>query len=349
MGRPRDRRSAEGLLPRMEAIPRKNGFTYRYHPVGAKPINLGHDKLDACRQVLNLLGKADNQGSVQWVWEQYQKTAKWLKLAEGTRADYSQAAKELLKIFGTAPIGAIRSTAVARYVHIERAGSPRRANIEKALLSNLFKLGIKLGVCEVNATIGVEPHEEEARTEAPDPGVLKRFLDWLMEQTPQRRIIAMAARYASLAGNRQVEFLPLSWPQVDFKEMVIRVKRAKQRGKKRELIIERIAISPDLHALLLELKALNKDRDVDCLYVFPTRDNNPYSARGFKTLWQRCVLAAIEEKILRQEDRFTFHDLRAYYATVHKQVHGQLPDLHKDPGTTARIYDRNKVIDRASL
>lgn len=89
----------------------------------------------------------------------------------------------------------------------------------------------------------------------------------------------MAARYASLAGNRQVEFLPLSWPQVDFKEMVIRVKRAKQRGKKREMIIERIAISPDLHDLLLELKALNKERDADCLYVFPTRDNNPYTAR----------------------------------------------------------------------
>ncbi len=74
-----------------------------------------------------------------------------------------------------------------------------------------------------------------------------------------------------------------------------------------------------------------------------------YTARGFKTLWQRSVTAALEEKVIRPEDRFTFHDLRAYYATVFKERTGELPDLHKDPGTTARIYDRNKVVNRSSL
>jgi hypothetical protein len=53
MSRPRDRKSSMGLLLRMEAIPRKSGFTYRYHPVGGKPINLGHDKEAAIRKVLD--------------------------------------------------------------------------------------------------------------------------------------------------------------------------------------------------------------------------------------------------------------------------------------------------------
>lgn len=45
MNRPRDRASARGLLPRMESRPRKDGLvTYRYHPVGGKPINLGTDR-----------------------------------------------------------------------------------------------------------------------------------------------------------------------------------------------------------------------------------------------------------------------------------------------------------------
>ena len=50
MPRPRDRQSATGLLPRMEARTRKDGqITYRYHPRKAdgsrgKPINLGTDK-----------------------------------------------------------------------------------------------------------------------------------------------------------------------------------------------------------------------------------------------------------------------------------------------------------------
>ncbi|KAF1046496.1 hypothetical protein [Xylophilus sp.] len=38
---------------------------------------------------------------------------------------------------------------------------------------------------------------------------------------------------------------------------------------------------------------------------------------------------ALEEKVIAAEDRFTFHDLRSYYVTMHKQAHGTLPDLHK--------------------
>ena len=85
------------------------------------------------------------------------------------------------------------------------------------------------------------------------------------------------------------------------------------------------------------------------IYVFPTRDNNQYTDRGFKTLWQRCVLAAIGKKILTAQTRFTFHDLRAYYAMKHKKDRGALPDLHANPETTARVYDRNKEVGRESF
>jgi hypothetical protein len=41
MKRPRTVRAAHGLLDRMEVRPRKDGLvTYRYRPVGGKPINL---------------------------------------------------------------------------------------------------------------------------------------------------------------------------------------------------------------------------------------------------------------------------------------------------------------------
>ena len=110
-----------------------------------------------------------------------------------------------------------------------------------------------------------------------------------------------------------------------------------------------IEITPALNDLINRLDALRVERGVECLYVFPTRDNMAYTARGFKTLWQRCVLAAIEEKVITAEDRFTFHDLRAYYATEHKQQLGALPDLHKNPETTARVYDRNKEVKRRAL
>jgi hypothetical protein len=85
--------------------------------------------------------------------------------------------------------------------------------IEKALMSILSRHGITLGVCTINPTVGIEVPESEPRTEAPQTAVLGAFLGWIAKQTPQRRIIGLAAEYMSLSGSRRVEFLDLSWPQ----------------------------------------------------------------------------------------------------------------------------------------
>ncbi|MDD2879218.1 MAG: hypothetical protein PHQ58_02170 [Rhodoferax sp.] len=104
-------------------------------------------------------------------------------------------------------------------------------------------------------------------------------------------------------------------------------------------------ISPVLDGLI---SRLDKIRKLDFRHVFPTRDNNQYSDGGFKTLWQRFVLEAIKQGVLTKGTRFTFHDLRAFYATKHKKVTGALPDLHKNPETTARVYDRSTEVFRSS-
>lgn len=361
MPRPRDRSSATGLLPLMEARPWKDGktVTYRYHPIGGKPINLGTDRTNALRQVLDLSGRRDTHGTLQWVWEKYSAeedargkpitTGRWMKLAPGTRADYQLAWRQIEPVLGEMLMAEITSTVVARYVHIERANSPRRADIEKSLLSRLFGHAIKLGVCEHNGTIGVEPHGSEPRTEAPEAAVLERFLGWVSQQTPQRRVIAQAARFAALAGSRRVEFLHLTIHRIDDQAGVIRLVRAKQRGGKKGEVVDVISITPAMRQLLDELKAQREVRGRDCTYLFPTEDGNAYTARGFMTLWQRCWKAAIEAKVVKAEARFTFHDLRAFYATQHKARTGDLPDMHKNPATTAAVYDRNKEVPRSAL
>jgi integrase len=346
MNRPRDRESSKGLLPRMEARVGKKATTYRYHPIGGAPINLGQDREAAIRRVLDLNGQAPDTGSLGWVWGKYKASRRFLRLADATRVDYEQCWLAIKPVLGNMQIGRITAPIVARYVRIERQDAPTRANREKALLSNLFAHGIDLGVCESNPAKQVRPNEEEPRTEAPPVVLLTAFLAWVAQQTPQRRIVGLAAEYASLAGNRKAEFLDLAWPQVDEAAGVVRVKRAKQRGKKRGEVVEEITITPALRACLDKLKAIRPGRE--CLYVFPTRDNNAYTARGFKTLWQRIVLAAIDAGIIARSERFTFHDLRAFYATQHKAETGELPDLHKNKETTARIYDRSKIVRRSA-
>ena len=81
--------------------------------------------------------------------------------------------------------------------------------------------------------------------------------------------------------------------------------------------------------------------------VFHNRAENPYTESGFKAMWSKLVAPALKTDVIAKQ--FTFHDLRAYYVTQHKIQRGILPDLHANPGTTARIYDRSKDVKRSSL
>lgn len=331
----------------MEARPWRDGktVTYRYHPIGSKPLNLGTDRDAAIRRVLEINGDTDDRGSVRELWRLYQLDPAWTRLAKSTQGEYTDCAGPVLAVFGDMAPGQIRPTDVARYLRIERAAAPVRANREVALLSNLLNLAVERGEAEANPCKQVRRNPERPRSQAPDPAVLRAFLDWLGGQTPQRRIVAMAAEFAALAGSRQIEFRDLTWPQVDRAAGVIRIKRAKQRGGHRD-VVEAVEISPDLSALLDRLQAV---RRMDCLYVFPTRGGNAYTRRGFATIWQRSVLDAIDGGHLPAGARFTFHDLRAYYVTQYRERAGALPELHANPATTARVYDRRKEVRRRGL
>ena len=334
----------DGLLPRMEARQTKKGFTYRYHPVGAKPINLGSDRVEAIRKVLDMTGAGDDLGTIARLWEQFQETPGWKRYSQYTRADYTQCSLKLLEIFGDVRASDIDATDVARYLRKERADAPVRANREAALLSNLIGLAIERGEAKHNPCREVKRNEEQPRTEAPEPADFAAFAQWLSAQGGQRAMIGMAAEYAAGAGNRKVEFLDLAWPQIDRAAGHIRIKRAKQRGKKRGEVIEQIEITPHITHLLNRLDAVRKN---DCLYVFPNRSGNAYTQAGFKAMWQKLMVEALQKKVIAH--RFTFHDLRAYYVTQHKAERGALPDLHANPATTARVYDRSRIVKRKAL
>lgn len=342
MSRPREKTTSAGLLPRMEARQWANGktVTYRYHPVGGKPLNLGTNREEALRKVLDMNGQTPHHGSLKWLWEQYQTTKRWKKLADGTRADYETAWAAIdAKLGGALPAASITSTMVARYVHITRADAPRRADIEKSLLSGMFKHGILLGVNSINPTLGVQPHGSDPSEVMPQDAALRAFLEWLGKQTPQRQVIGHMAEFASLVGARRCEFLDLTWAQVDLETGQLRLPRAKQRGR---VIFDVIEITPRLRALLDRLPK-------DGAWVFTTRDGNPYTDRGWKTMWQRCMADALAEKVLTKAQRFNFHALRRYYATKHRAAHGDLPDLHADKRVTSRVYDATREVGRKAL
>lgn len=345
MGRKRERASGFGLLPRMEARPHAGSdkVTYRYHPIGAKPINLGQDKRAAIQKVLDLNGASNDAGTIEELWRTYQTMPQWRRLGERTKEDYAKYSVPLLAVMGKVSARLVRPADIARYLRVERADAPVRANREIALLSNLMTVAVERGDIDVNPCKQVKRNLERPRTEAPEPETFTAFLAWLNIQGPQRQVIGLMAEFAAMVGSRRIEFLHLTLPQIDSQANTIRLMRAKQHGGATRA--ESVSITVGMEDLIRRLRAL--PRPEECLHVFTTRDGNPYTDDGFASTWQRAMAKALADKIIRR--RFTFHDLRAYYTTQHKAQYGALPELHADSKTTAKIYDRSRVSKRKGL
>ena len=82
--------------------------------------------------------------------------------------------------------------------------------------------------------------------------------------------------------------------------------------------------------------------------VFPApKTLRPYTDQGFKAMWNRLLVRAMHEQIIAE--RFTFHDLRAHYTTYFKLKFGDLPELHENPATTRKTYERSKEVRRKAL
>ena len=343
MPRPKDRSSAHGLLPLMEARPWADGktTTYRYHPLGGKPISLGTDKDAAIRAVLDMNQKANDQGTVGQLWRLYSDSTDYLGLAKITRDQYAEYWGRLAKVFERGVVKSIKPADIHKYLRVYRKNAKTLANREVALLSNLFNLAVELGDIERNPCKEVRRNKERPRTRLVEAKEFDAFCDWALRRGPSAQVLVGMAQFAALAGNRRVEFLTLHWPQVD--DEIIRLTRAKQRdAEKRELVF----IGTALQEVLDRMRKLPGFSPLGAVFRAP-KTGNPYSESGFKTMWGRLMDAALENRIIEQ--RFTFHDLRAHYTTYYKRRYDTLPELHADPSTTARVYERSREVKRKSL
>ncbi len=345
MTRPRDRQSNMGLLPLMEARPLKGGgYSYRYHPRGGKPIALGRDRAVAIRKVLDLNARADDQGTMAQLWRLYEQSPAFTRLADGTRRAYADQWRVLAPVWAGAVASAVRPADIARYLRVERADAPVAANRGVALLSNLFNVAVERGQIDRNPCREVRRNTESPRTRLVESAELQAFVDWALAQPdPSTQVLVSMAQFAALAGSRRCEFLQLHWPQVD--DQIIRLTRGKQRAgqaARRELV----GISTALAAVLERMRALPSYNPMGPVFRAP-KTSNPYTESGFKTMWSRRIAQALAEGAITQ--RFTFHDLRAHYTSYYKLQHGVLPELHADPGTTAKVYERTRTVRRQAL
>jgi integrase len=90
---------------------------------------------------------------------------------------------------------------------------------------------------------------------------------------------------------------------------------------------------------------LNLKRPISSMFLFATRDGQPYikqdgSTSGFDSIWQRYMRKALVDEVI--SERFTEHDLRTKRASEMSLEAAQRLLRHTNPDTTRRYY---RVLD----
>jgi integrase len=97
--------------------------------------------------------------------------------------------------------------------------------------------------------------------------------------------------------------------------------------------VENIVMGPAMLDLVHRMFTL--PRPEGSQHVFINQDNNPVTEEGFNSGWGRAKEEAKEMGIITRN--FTFHDLRAYYTTMHKNKFGNCSDKHANSATAAMV------------
>lgn len=307
MGRKREHRKDLPLRMRF-----KHG-AYYFRSAG-KEIHLGRDYLDAMSAYAKLQGSG-TIGTFNGLVERWT-TQELPKRSRTTQKNYLYCLRPLRTAFGTMMAEEIRRGHLREYLEAR----PRVAgNRELELLSVLLNYGMDLEICTKNVCIGFKGNAEPPRN---------RYVsdqDYRAARALASEPVRLAMDIAYQTGLRLGDILKLTLK--DLEEDGIHVLTGKD---KKRMVFQ---WTPDLRAVMDRAKA----RKVTGVAIVSTRDGQPYSAPGFKAIWQRFMKRLLEQKAI--SERFTFHDLRAKAASDAEHPTQLL--AHSSAATTQRHYIRS--------
>lgn len=330
-----------GLLPRMDARKRASGgYTYRYLTYDRRYINLGQDRAQAIQKVLEMEQRAPTTGTVEELVRVYLQSTTFEQLGKRTREDYLRYSQRILSVFGRMPASDIRAPHIARYLRVERKDAPVQANREIAFFASCFQEGIEQGMVEANPCRQVKRNKEKPRNRLPTAADIESFLAVAKRRGAGSELIGIMGRFTALTGRRRAEFLGLRREQLTDEGIMLDFAKDKGNEAKRKGLI---AWTPALRQIFEDAKAIKRPgkQPPGSLCMFPNRRGQAYTEQGFKSMWSKIMADWLAEDKTRE--RFTFHDLRAYYVTE-MVGRNENPETHANPATTRKVYDRRRVV-----
>ena len=339
----RKRKTDTHLPPGMYATHGKRFDTY-YAIIKSKRINLGHDRKEADKALRALITGEPQENSIADMCKKFIKAQRVLlkdgdknALARTTIEEYNDSlTKWVLPVFGTMNAREFKPTHAAQYLErMREKGRPVRANREMAALGSAFNYGMRIGIVDANPCHGVKRNTEKPRTRLPTIAEVNQLIQVAKSKGTSSYMIALIGVMVAVTGRRRAEILRLRLSDLkNEKGITVMDAKTKPGESDRTYLVQ---WSDFLRQLVNEAAAL--PRKVGSLYVFSTRDGQPYTDQGFKGMWNRIMHDFADAG----GEWFTAHDLRALYVSG-KEEKGENPETHKSEATTRRIYDRRRVV-----
>lgn len=297
---------------------------YYFVTLENKWIRLGSAYGEAMRAWAELVAQPQSASTMNDLFDRYMREVAPTK-APVTYKGNQREMQPLRVFFGRMRPSEVEPIHVYQYLD-ERGKLARvRANREKALLSHVFSMAIRWGLLRDNACKNVKRLSEKPRDRYVEDWELQAFVNTAPE------LIRQYVAFKYLTGLRQGDILKLRLDAL--RDDGIHVVTGKTG---RRLIIE---WTGDLTYVLDHVRALRTK--IKSVYLFSTRQGQPYTSDGFRSIWQRAMKKAMESGVIKE--RFTDHDIRAKSGTDADAsgLDAQALLGHEDAATTRR-YIRHK-------
>jgi integrase len=190
-----------------------------------------------------------------------------------------------------------------------------------------------MGMANANSCHGVKRNKEKPRSRRPETREVNALTQVAKAKGVSAYMVMLIGLMVALTGRRRAEVLNLT--TFALRDDGIHVVAAKVKKDEPDRMFL-IAWSPLLRQLVGEALAMKRSAHG---YLFANEEGHPYTDSGLKTMWNRNM----NDYVAKGGVRFTAHDLRAYYVTE-KSEKGENPEMHRNPATTKRVYDRTRVV-----